>query len=756
MAKKSKLSAEQRKEHREQAQQALKELQQRVDELDVSQTKPSQFKDLPLSEATLKGLNNASFVKLTDIQRESIPYALKGEDILGAARTGSGKTLAFLIPLIEKLFREQWTEFDGLGALVISPTRELAIQIYEVLRKVGKYSTFSAGLVIGGKDVKFEMDRISKMNILIGTPGRLLQHFDQAVGLELSNLQMLVLDEADRILDMGFKKTLDSIIDSLPSTRQTLLFSATQSSSVSDLARLSLTNPKYIGVDEVEKAAATPDSLVQSYIRVELPDKIDVLYSFIKTHLKSKILVFFSSSKQVHFAYETFRKLQPGMSLLKLHGRQKQTARTETVYKFSKAQHVCLFATDVVARGLDFPAIDWVIQVDCPEDADTYIHRVGRAARFGKAGKSLLMLTPSEEPGMLKRLESKKIELNKLNIKQSKKKSIQSQLQALCFQHPEIKYLGQKAFISYFRSIYIQKDKDVFKYDELPAEEYAKSMGLPGAPKIKVKGGTKSKELKNASRQLLALQKANEDGEIVQDESEKKVRTKYDRMFERQNNNVLSEHYLNITKESKKKQEEEDDDDFMRVKRTDHELREEELPDLTIPTSKRAEKRALSKKQSLASKGNPKKLLFDDEGNAHELYEFEDEEDFLQKGDAETQKKDFVAKESEQMAGADAQDKLVIKEKRLEKKRKRKEAERRAREAEEYYSEDEPSDGGLERDMEYSDRDESDDEPESKKAKWFQNDKVGGKFHEKDEILEIEEPETLEDLEALTSRLINA
>ena len=201
----------QRKSKLKKEKEYIESLEEKIKELDTEKANEiSQFKDLPLSEPTINGLKEAGFISMTDIQKQTIPLSLKGHDILGAARTGSGKTLAFLIPLIEILYRKSWNEFDGLGALVISPTRELAMQIYEVLVKIGKHSGFSAGLVIGGKDVKFEKDRVAKMNILIGTPGRILQHMDQTAGLQLSNLQMLVLDEADRSLDMGFKKTLES------------------------------------------------------------------------------------------------------------------------------------------------------------------------------------------------------------------------------------------------------------------------------------------------------------------------------------------------------------------------------------------------------------------------------------------------------------------------------------------------------------------------------------------------------------------
>ena len=250
MAKKHRVSTAARKQLRQKEDGYIKSLETQIEEYDPETAKGNLFKNLPLSQHTQKGLRDSAFVKMTEIQQKSIPVSLKGHDLLAAAKTGSGKTLAFLIPVIEKLYREKWTEFDGLGALIISPTRELAMQTYEVLTKIGRYSSFSAGLVIGGKDVKFELERISKINILVGTPGRILQHMDQAVGLNTSNVQVLVLDEADRCLDMGFKKTLDAIVSNLPPVRQTLLFSATQSQSLADLARLSLTDYKTVGTAE--------------------------------------------------------------------------------------------------------------------------------------------------------------------------------------------------------------------------------------------------------------------------------------------------------------------------------------------------------------------------------------------------------------------------------------------------------------------------------------------------------------------------
>ncbi len=363
---------------------------------DPKSTSIKKFNDLPLSKSTTAGLKDSKFEDLTDIQRHAIPKALKGLDILGAAKTGSGKTLAFLVPILEKLIHARWTELDGLGALVLSPTRELAIQIFDVLRKIGRHHSFSAGLVIGGKSLREEAERLGRMNILVATPGRLLQHLDQTAGFDVDNLQILVLDEADRTLDMGFQKEVDALIEHLPKTRQTLLFSATQSKRVSDLARLSLKDPEYISVHE-DATEATLTALKQHYIVTPLAEKLSILYNFIRSNLKKKIIVFASSGKQVRFVYESFRHMRPGIPLLHLHGRQKQMARHNVVQQFSRSDAYCLFATDVAARGLDFPDVDWVVQIDCPEDADTYIHRSGRTARYGRNGEALLFLTPSEE-----------------------------------------------------------------------------------------------------------------------------------------------------------------------------------------------------------------------------------------------------------------------------------------------------------------------------------------------------------------------
>lgn len=262
---------------------------------------------------------------------------------------------------------------------------------------------------------------------------------------------VVVLDEADRILDMGFYRTLSALLSHLPKSRQTLLFSATQTQSVSDLARLSLHAPVAIVVHETEAENAMPANLEQHYVVCTLDRKLDVLWSFIKTHLQTKTIVFMSSCKQVRFAFETFCRMHPGVPLLHLHGKQKQMTRLAMFQRFTSMKHAVLFATDIAARGLDFPSIDWVLQLDAPEDAETYIHRVGRTARYESAGKGLLFLMPSEEEGMVAALKNKNIEIHQIKIKASKTQSIANQLQKLAFQDPEIKYLGQRV-CSFFLS----------------------------------------------------------------------------------------------------------------------------------------------------------------------------------------------------------------------------------------------------------------------------------------------------------------
>ena len=412
----------------------------------------------------------------------------------------------------------------------MSPTRELAVQIFQVLQKAGKFHTFSVGLLIGGKkDFYDEQNRIGSTNLIIATPGRLLQHCEQTPYLELGSVKILVLDECDRILDMGFRHQLVRILEYLPNEkRQTLLFSATQTRDVSQLATLlSLKKPEYLGVHDKEKNT-TPEGLQQSYVVVDLKDKLNAVFSFLKSNLKSKTILFFASCAQVRHANQLFCALRPGISVLCLHGKLPQTKRTQIYFDFLSRPHAVLIATDICARGLDFPNVDWVVQVDAPEDKDMYIHRAGRTARYRAGGKALLFLTPAEEKGGFlkiltqgsrkKKMEGQEeteyspaaIPLKKVNINPNKTVVVGQRAASLVASDVELNRLAKKAFQSYVRSIHFMPHKEVFDATALDVDGYATSLGLAATPALqflKTTAGDRdaNRKSKNVNRKLQKL-----------------------------------------------------------------------------------------------------------------------------------------------------------------------------------------------------------------------------------------------------------
>ncbi|CAG0879202.1 unnamed protein product [Darwinula stevensoni] len=555
----------------------MRHLTQKYDQIVPQDVK--RFQDLPLCKKTQRGLWDAGYQFLTEIQRESIPLSLQGCDVLGAAKTGSGKTLAFIIPVLERLMSMQWTALDGLGVLIITPTRELAYQIFEILKKVGKYHDFSAALIIGGRDWAYERMRMDRMNIIICTPGRLLQHMDENPLFDCTNLKMLVLDEADRILDMGFQDTLNAIIENLPPSRQTLLFSATQTRH--DLARLGLKEPKHVWVHE-ESQASTPDGLTQIYMVCPLEMKLDLLWSFIKNHLHHKTLVFMATCREVKYVFEAFSRLRPGVPLMLLYGQLSQNRRMSIYEDFCRKKRVVLFATDIAARGLDFPSVDWVVQYDCPENADEYIHRAGRTARINRKGNSILFLLPTEEKAMIQHLSEKKIPIKKIQVNESKTVSIQKKLEEMLARDIELKERAQRAFRTYIKSVFFAKDKEVFHLEALDTPAFARSLGLVVRPRVRF------------------LEKFNirlGDFDAEQEEDEKQFGEGSD----------------------------EEGEDFLMLKRQDHELEEElaKLPDPSLPephgtrvrkSRKAVTKAAQAKKILRKNLSVNQKMVFDEEG----------------------------------------------------------------------------------------------------------------------------------------------
>ncbi|XP_061432604.1 ATP-dependent RNA helicase DDX18 [Lethenteron reissneri] len=434
-----------------------------------------------VSEYTLKAVAEMEFTTMTEIQHKSIRPLLEGRDILAAAQTGSGKTLAFLIPAIELIYKIKFMPRNGTGVLVLSPTRELAMQTYGVLRELMKHHVHTYGLVMGGSNRTAEAQKLAKgINILVATPGRLLDHMQNTNTFMYKNLQCLVIDEADRILEVGFEEEIKQIIRLLPKKRQTMLFSATQTRKIEDLAKISLKKePLYVGVDD-HKETATVDGLEQGYVVCPSEKRFLLLFTFLKKNRKKKIMVFFSSCMSVKFHYELFNYID--LPVMGIHGKQKQTKRTTTFFQFCNADSGTLLCTDVAARGLDIPEVDWIVQFDPPDDPKEYIHRVGRTARgIGGRGHALLILRP-EELGFLRYLKQARVPLSEFEFSWSKIADIQSQMEKLIEKNYYLHKSAQEAYKAYVRAYDSHSLKQIYNVSTLDLQKAALSFGFRVPP----------------------------------------------------------------------------------------------------------------------------------------------------------------------------------------------------------------------------------------------------------------------------------
>ncbi|XP_049985288.1 ATP-dependent RNA helicase DDX18 [Alexandromys fortis] len=434
-----------------------------------------------VNENTLKAIEEMGFKRMTEIQHKSIRPLLEGRDLLAAAKTGSGKTLAFLIPVIELIVKLKFMPRNGTGVLILSPTRELAMQTFGVLKELMTHHVHTYGLIMGGRNRSAEAQKLTNgINIVVATPGRLLDHMQNTPGFMYKNLQCLVIDEADRILDVGFEEELKQIIKLLPVRRQTMLFSATQTRKVEDLARISLKKePLYVGVDD-DKEVATVDGLEQGYVVCPSEKRFLLLFTFLKKNRKKKVMVFFSSCMSVKYHYELLNYID--LPVLAIHGRQKQNKRTTTFFQFCNADSGILLCTDVAARGLDIPEVDWIVQYDPPDDPKEYIHRVGRTARgLNGRGHALLILRP-EELGFLRYLKQSKVPLNQFDFSWSKVSDIQSQLEKLIEKNYFLHKSAQEAYKSYIRAYDSHSLKQIFDVNNLNLPQVALSFGFKVPP----------------------------------------------------------------------------------------------------------------------------------------------------------------------------------------------------------------------------------------------------------------------------------
>ncbi|VDP92418.1 unnamed protein product [Echinostoma caproni] len=313
------------------------------------------FDELPISEPIKKALRAMGFTKMTEIQQNCLPQLLEHRDVMACAKTGSGKTLAFIIPVVELMLQLGLQPRNGTGAVIISPTRELSLQTYSVLREVTQFTSLRIGLIMGGSNRQTEAQNLEKgVTILVATPGRLLDHLTNTKNFLRHNLKALVIDEADRLLDIGFEVEMHQIIRLLPAVRQTMLFSATLNEKTRHLAKNALkADCVMIGIKT--EGEATVEGLEQGYVVCSPDKRFCLLYTFIKRNKNKKIMVFMSSCMEVKFYYELLNFVDT--PVLAIHGRQKQAKRTSTFLKFLKDEAAVLLCTDVGARGLDIPKV---------------------------------------------------------------------------------------------------------------------------------------------------------------------------------------------------------------------------------------------------------------------------------------------------------------------------------------------------------------------------------------------------------------
>ncbi|KAK5049472.1 ATP-dependent RNA helicase [Exophiala bonariae] len=451
--------------------------------------RPQKFSELNLSEKTMKAIAEMKFETMTEIQQRGIPPLMAGRDVLGAAKTGSGKTLAFLIPAVEMLSALRFKPRNGTGVVVVSPTRELALQIFGVARDLMQFHSQTFGIVIGGANRSAEAEKLTKgVNLLIATPGRLLDHLQNTKGFIYKNTKALVIDEADRILEVGFEDEMRQIVKILPKEdRQTMLFSATQTTKVEDLARISLRpGPLYINVDH-KKEHSTVEGLEQGYVICESDKRFLLLFSFLKRNLKKKVIVFMSSCNCVKYHSELLNYID--LPVLELHGNLKQQKRTNTFFEFCNATHGTLVCTDVAARGLDIPSVDWIVQFDPPDDPRDYIHRVGRTARGSNGkGRSLMFLQPNEV-GFLSHLKEARVPVVKFDFPAKKLVNIQSQLEKLITQNYYLNKSAKDGYRSYLQAYASHSLRSVFDVNKLDLVKVAKSFGFATPPRVDIQLG---------------------------------------------------------------------------------------------------------------------------------------------------------------------------------------------------------------------------------------------------------------------------
>ncbi|XP_012251648.2 probable ATP-dependent RNA helicase DDX55 homolog [Athalia rosae] len=447
--------------------------------------------DVPLSKPVLNTLKKLNFSTMTPIQAACIPLLLKGKDVAAEAVTGSGKTLAFLIPMLEILQKREdhWKKLE-IGGIVISPTRELATQIYEVLSNfLIHIPNLRQILLVGGTTVEEDVTRFKKgANIIIATPGRLEDILSNCKDINLASsvkaLELLVLDEADRLLDLGFTATLNTILSYLPRLRRTGLFSATQTKELQQLIRAGLRNPVLVAVKE-RASFSTPLALSNNYAIVGADHKLATMYNFIKDKgIELKYMIFFSTCACVDYFSHVLRMLFQSTNIFALHGKMKNK-RYKIFEQFRSSDSALLLCTDVMARGVDIPEVDWVLQYDPPSNASSFVHRCGRTARIGNEGNALLFLLESEDAYIDFIRRNQKVELNKVELRPPT--SVDKCLKVMRnIQQSDRLILDKanRAFVSYIQAYQKHECNLILRLKDLDLGKVAMGFGLLKMPRM--------------------------------------------------------------------------------------------------------------------------------------------------------------------------------------------------------------------------------------------------------------------------------
>jgi len=370
------------------------------------------FQDLGLNEALLKAVKAEGYTTPTPIQKQAIPTIIQGKDVLAAAQTGTGKTAGFTLPLLEKLSKTQpHMKKYQIRALVLTPTRELAAQVHESFKVYGKHMPFKSTVIYGGVGINPQLATLRKgVDIVIATPGRLLDIAGQK-GIDFSALEVLVLDEADRMLDMGFIHDIKKLMKMMPKQRQTLLFSATFSKEIKALASGLLKEPKLIEVAR-ENSTATQISQVVHY--VDKHRKRELLSQLIKTKKWEQVLVF---TRTKHGANKLTKQLEEGgITAAAIHGNKSQGARTKALANFKEGKVRVLVATDIAARGIDIDQLPHVVNYELPNIAEDYVHRIGRTGRAGQSGEAVSLVCVDEHKLLFDIEKFTKQEIEKVHI----------------------------------------------------------------------------------------------------------------------------------------------------------------------------------------------------------------------------------------------------------------------------------------------------------------------------------------------------